>query len=421
MTPRLEPASFSVTAATFTGNHGAEAMLRATLQGLRERLPGSAFHVFSYYPTEDRAMVRDPDTMVHSLTPLALIVRLTPLAAAYTLCRALRLRVLLSAFPADVRAVAESDALLDLAGVSFVEGREIFLPFNVLSVAPALILGVPVVKLSQAMVPFRRPLNRGVARAVLRRCRALFARGADTREHLAALRLGDRIRQAPDVAFLLEPGQGDDPRAEVLDTVVRRRPAVRSVVGVCPSSLLAGKVGAPYLELLEKVVGHLVAEGDLILLFPNASRGSADAGPRNNDLHVIRALRQRLPDAVQAAVVAVEGDVHAPEILTLLSAVDLALVSRFHAMVGALSTGRPVAVVGWSHKYAEVMGDFGMEAHVFDGRNVGPQDVLASLDAFRDDLEGWRVQIADRLPAVRAAAAAQLDYVVDLVGKEEAR
>jgi colanic acid/amylovoran biosynthesis protein len=45
--------------------------------------------------------------------------------------------------------------LIDLAGVSFIDGREKFLPFNILTILPAMLLGVPVVKFAQAMGPSR--------------------------------------------------------------------------------------------------------------------------------------------------------------------------------------------------------------------------------------------------------------------------
>jgi len=45
---------------------------------------------------------------------------------------------------------------------------------------------------------------------------------------------------------------------------------------------------------------------------------------------------------------------------------DVVPVSRFHAMVGALSLAVPASVLDWSHKYAEVMARFGLEVNVID-------------------------------------------------------
>ena len=39
--------------------------------------------------------------------------------------------------PRSVRLLSQCDLLIDLAGVSFIDGREKFLPFNILTLAPA--------------------------------------------------------------------------------------------------------------------------------------------------------------------------------------------------------------------------------------------------------------------------------------------
>ncbi len=68
------------------------------------------------------------------------------------------------------RALAESDVLLDIGGITFSDGREKYLPFNILSIWPAMLLGVPVVKLAQAVGPFKNPLNRFLRKDFLFRC-----------------------------------------------------------------------------------------------------------------------------------------------------------------------------------------------------------------------------------------------------------
>ncbi len=411
----------SFTAATLTGNHGGEAMLLAAMGRLRERVPDAAFNVFSYYPREDREGVDDPSVRVFSLTPLALVLRLVPLAVLLAGARRLGLGGAFPLFPADVRALAGSRVLVDLAGVSFVAGRERFLPYNVLTLVPAFLLGVPVVKAAQAMGPFPVGSNRLAAEPVLGRCAAVFARGERSFRFVREL-LGPRpaVRRADDMAFLLESrdalARHEAPGlAPLLRRIAERRGSARSVVGLCPSSLLGARPKGGYVELVGAMVSELVAAGDLVVLFPNATRGTASAGPRNNDLHVIERVLEGLAPGVRSAVVAVEEDVHAFEILQVIQAVDLAVVSRFHAMVGALSLGKPTVVVGWSHKYLEVMEEFGLSEHVFDAREAALGRVLESLASFRSDLHGHRSRIGAKLEGVRASARRQIDLIADMM------
>ena len=416
-----ERVAVAVTAANFTGNHGAEAMLLATLHGFRGRLERPAFHVFTYRPAADALVARDPDVTLHSLTPTAVVFVLVPWAAVYALLRPWAPAAVLARFPAGVRALAACAVQVDLAGVSFVEGRSRFLPYNVLTLVPAFLLGVPVVKLAQALGPFHARLDRWVARATLGRCAAVFARGDETLRHLGALACGAEVRRADDVAFLLDPhavgapAASASPVARVLAEAARRRHGARAVVGVCPSSLLAARRGSRYVERMAELVAELVAQGDLVVLFPHATRGPAARGARNHDLWAMRRILARLDAATREGVVAVDGDVGAGEILALADVLHMAVVSRFHAMVGCLSQGVPVVVVGWSHKYREVMRAFGMEEHVVDGTGPWPSAVAASLAGFRAAPEAWRRRLADALPGVRASAASQLDWVADKV------
>lgn len=413
------PVSVALTAATLTGNHGAEAMLLAAVGRLRERVPDASFNVFSYYPGADRAMVSDPSVRVFSLTTLALVFRLVPLSALLALLRKLGLGFAAFLLPADVRALAASRVQVDLAGVSFVEGRERLLLFDTLSLLPAFLLGVPVVKASQAMGPFTTHLNADLARMFLGRCEAVYARGARTHAFVGSL-LGESaaVRRAHDVAFLLElrdslTGPEAPGMAHLLETITLRRAGRRAVVGVCPSSLLAVRHPRTYVRLVAALITELVAKGDLVVLYPNATRVRFDAGPRNNDLHTISQVLDAVHADARAGVVSVEEDVHAVDLLRVVQTLDMAVVSRFHAMVCALSLGKPTVVVGWSHKYREVMEDFGLQEHALDAAEADLALVLRSVDALRSDLPGYRALIHERLGAVRSSALGQIEFVAD--------
>jgi polysaccharide pyruvyl transferase WcaK-like protein len=410
------PTSIALTAATLTGNHGAEAMLLATVGRLRERLPCATFEVFSHYARADAARVTDPAVRFHRLRSGGLVFRLVPLAALLALARRCGLGGAVRFFPADVRALVGCSVLVDLAGVSFMTGRERYLAFNTLTLVPAFLLGVPVVKASQAMGPFTSWMNRALARRVLGRCEAVFTRGERSFAHVQALLgPGPRVRRAADVAFLLGPhdalGQRATPAvAQALAAIGKERARARSVVGLCPSSLLMAKDPARYTWLFSTLAVELAAAGDLVVLLPHATLGSADAGARSNDLWAIGRVLAALPPEVRSELIAVEEDVHAVELLGLLGALDLAVVSRFHAMVGALCGGVPPVVVGWSHKYREVMEEFDLGERALDVHEATPARVQSSLDALRSDLSAHRVRIRSRLDTVRQSALAQIEH-----------
>lgn len=414
----------AIIGATVHGNHGAEAMLATTIGRLRERIGDVRFDVFSYYPERDRALVTDPSVTVHSSTPSALVLVLFPFALLLSILKLVGLGRLAGAMPSQIAALAKCDMLVDLAGVSFVDGREKFLPFNILTILPAMLLKVPVVKFAQAVGPFRNPVNRLAANLFLRRCDHVFGRGDQTMAHLTAIRFpADRHSRAADIAFLLKDADAlhRAPHAE-MESHLSRLDSLKSrtgfLIGICPSAVMFKKEGEPYLARLVELVRKRVAQGDAVLIFPNATRADDKVKLFNNDIPLITRMLGMLAECAvdRTLILAVESDVYAADIKTLIARCDLVVVSRFHAMVGALADAVPPLVIGWSHKYAEVMNDFeiGTELYAFDVAHDADLDL--AVHDLKGRLDSVREAIAARKPAISALASRQVDYAVARLG-----
>lgn len=416
--------SYSIIAGTLSGNRGAQAMIESVVGTIRRHDPDATFAVFSYYPAADRLRCSDPSVVVHSSTPVALVWRLLPLSLLFGLLRKVLGARALRFAPADIRAIGSSMALVDVAGVSFIDGREKFLPFNLLTLSPAWFLGVPIVKLPQAIGPVEGRWTRIAARAALPCVAVIWARGAQTEQYLHDSGIeGLTVGSADDIAFVHradfsltdEGGPAVDELIDRLDDV-RADPAIGGVVGVCPSSVLAvtsRKSGGSYEQVLVEVIRELAASGRQVVLFPNATRADDESGERNNDLPVI--------GRVASSVVAVDGprplivdvDVNAASIKRIITACDVVFVSRFHAMVGALASAVPVVVLGWSHKYAEVMNRFGLEHLVTDHTSLSASDLSAAVQSVLRDRDDIAAGIRSVLPEVCASAARPLQALLD--------
>src|SRR5690606_1494653 len=126
-----------------------------------------------------------------------------------------------------------------------------------------LLLGIPVIKGSQAIGPFTRPYLK-FSPYLLRKASAVYARGNETERFLR--KSGIPCRGAPDVAFLLEPEPAPVPTqpyiALVPSAVVRRR-----------CDRLHGR-GA-YLAMLGEVVEKLVETKLGVLVVAHSYRDKA--------------------------------------------------------------------------------------------------------------------------------------------------
>lgn len=347
---------YLISGVALTGNKGASGMAESLIRNLKARDPQARFILFSYYPEADRTLLNLPDTELLDGSPAGVVKLFFPSLWA-VFCRMLNL-------PerwydrGKMKKIGECDYWLDASGISFVDGREKFLIFNILTILPGLALGIPVVKIAQAMGPFGKPLNRIAAKLILPRLKLIVARGEVTRRHLDSLGISN-VANGYDVAFSLRTEAADRER------VTRYLPAAgRRIVGVSPSQVvwkLCEKQRIPYLETLAECVKHWVANGYDCVVFPHSVRTGTEK-THNNDLPLIRRFAAMLPQS--ASVTVVQDELSAGELRELIGCFDVLVASRFHAIISAMATGVPAVVIGWSHKYAEVLAPFGLEEYV---------------------------------------------------------
>ena len=416
----------AIIAATFYGNRGAEGMLSTTIGKLREAYGNNnvVFNIFSYYPQSDNRLVDDDYVRIYSSTPIYLVLVLLPGALLFRLLSFLRLTSLQRLLPQSVNALEQSNVLICLAGVSFIEGREKFLPFNIATILPAMLLNVPVVKFSQAVGPFKSFINRISAQLLLGRCKQIFSRGDKTHYYLQDLFGQKQIYQrANDIAFLFRPefcvslpANNLLSKLSILHTLQQDG---KIIIGVCPSIVIAKRAkkdGWDYQKFMLMVVQQLAKRGFVIAIYPNATRGEDMDKTHNNDLPLIDTLCQMLTPYVQKGSVVVFSDSYnAAQIHQIINACNIQVVSRFHAMIASLVCKIPVMVLGWSHKYMEVMALFQQEDMVLDYKKSEIEDIIGCVEKLVLETKKRSSQITNALPVVQKSSNKQIQYILQLL------
>ncbi len=416
----------SIIAATFYGNRGAEAMLSAAMAEIKNRYDGSVkFNVFSYYPRQDANLVNNTDVAVYSSKPAYLVLVLLPCAFLYRLLVTFQLRAITGFLPQSIRALSRSKLLICLAGVSFVAGRTKFLPFNIATILPAMLLGVPIIKFAQAIGPFGGILNRFAAKKILKNCEQIFTRGDITHSHLQEL-MGSNFNyeRADDIAFLFKPEYCLSLTCHDLEKELVKLKKLRIdgkfVVGVCPSIVVAKNAyanGWDYVQGMANLVNDLVHKGHVVALYPNATRGDEMNKTHNNDLPLLNDISDKLLPNSRDKVLKFSSSLNAAEIYQIVNLCDVHLVSRFHAMVAALSSGIPVLVIGWSHKYLEVMESFKQADMVIDYSKGKHSSILKLLDQLIDNRIKISKTIENSLLQVKKLSQRQIDFVTNYLDK----
>lgn len=218
--------------------------------------------------------------------------------------------------------------------------------------------GKKIVLLPQAFGPFSSPVIRQACRQLVDNCDLVFARDAESYAHLTNV-VGERdsIKLAPDFTPLV---QGELPAGY--------RPIVNSVFIIPNMRMLDktdGAIAQRYVPFLEEVIQAVKKRGlwAAILLHTPEDRA------------FVASLRSvcgnNLPVIEEGCPVRLKG---------ILGTAHAVVSSRFHALVGALSQNVPALAIGWSHKYGQLMEDFGCpqaRAEVGD---------LAAVDRWLDEI-----------------------------------
>ncbi|MFM7263171.1 MAG: polysaccharide pyruvyl transferase family protein, partial [Acidimicrobiales bacterium] len=108
----------------------------------------------------------------------------------------------------------------------------------------------------------------------------------------------------------------------------------------------------------------------------------------------------------------IDADLRAGELRRLVSGSELLVTSRFHAMISGLATSTPTVVVGWSHKYREVLDDFGLAHLGVDAAALRePASVVDLVAATLADRGAVVSCITAGLPAVKERSLRNFDVI----------
>ena len=409
-----QPVRIAIIGAALSANKGAAAMVESVMARLPNELGECHFDILTTYPDADASRVPvGVDAAVVGLQPLRLALVEFPIACLALVTRKLRIP-LFWVRSRGCRSMLDSSVVVDVAGISFADGRGFaIVVYNALMTGVPLMLGVPVVKAAQALGPFQSVPNMWLAPLVLRRVKTVCARGARTREHLDSLGGVNSIDVA-DLAFSLdEAASFPDAVTAALDSIDK------DFIVVMPSAVVRGiyeSSGGNYVSAMAALVADIRHKtGRSVVIAPHSYRAGLPEG-RMNDGPVCREVAEACSD--DARVFGLDFDLTAGELRHLVAHSSVLVTSRFHAMISGLATSTPTVVVGWSHKYKEVLDDFGLSNLGLDSSALNQPseiaDIVARVLSTRDELSQ---QISTALPAVKIRSLRNFSAIAEAAGR----
>lgn len=407
----------AITAASYSGNKGAAAMLQSSIRQLHDRYGERLnIHLMSVYPTEDRKQIPWDFIKIVPCKPEQLLFVAFPLAVLYKLfswCPPVKKLLLKNKI---LKAYSQTDAVLDEAGISFVDSRGFVMnTYAFVCAAVPLLMGTPVMKYSQAMGTFHSFTNRFLAKWILPKLKLICARGEGTLENLRSIGVEKNVRLCADGAFTM----ADEERCSAMVEKVCREDAfyrdTGHLVGLSVSSVVekkCGKLGIDYKGIMIDFIDRLNQAGYKVLIIANGARIGSQK-PRNNDLMICDAVYEGVKN--KEMVRWYHREMEAEEIRAYIGKCRFLVASRFHAMIGALEKKVPVLLVGWSHKYQEVLDFFKLGQYAIDFSNLTADSLEQEFQKFVKCEDEIRKKIEENYDAVMESSRKNILYVSEVI------
>lgn len=336
------------------GNAGDEAVLAATISGLRARLPDC----------EPIVLSTDPEA-----TTAAHQVEAAP-------------RWPLGCVTATLR---ECDLLLSGGGTLLQDATSLrSLMYYVSVTRAARKAGTPYAIFAQGIGPLRSWTGRRLAAGCLRGASAITVRDPDSAEFAVSLGVpGISVQTAADPALLLKPM-----RTERTDEALARVAAGSPVVGLVVRRWSGGDAAVAALAEVGRMVCERWDATVLIIPFQHP-----------DDLGVSEGLAEALPGAVLLL------DQLAPaELMMIIEQLDLLVAMRLHALIFAAATQVPAVGVSYDPKVASFCSSAGQPSVPADAPEALPDEVTRAWD--ESDARSEERATAHR----ELAAAAEMNF-----------
>lgn len=287
-----------------------------------------------------------------------------------------------------IQEYASSDAIIDLSGDSYSDGKGGFS----LRIDSSLFLGLsmkkPIVMYSQSIGPFRKSLI-FFARYCLNRVDSIIVREEISKNYLEeTIQLNSQpIHLTEDCAFNLKASTHERTGQILMEEniLLKQKP----IIGISVNSLLNDSDGR-YVKLMAELIDYVIEKYSAQIIFvPHVV--SQKKGGKNDDRTLGQAIYNMSKN--KNDIYLINGDYSPSELKGIIQLSDIFIGARMHANIAALSSCIPTLAIAWSHKYHGIMQTLGLKRFVCD------HDIMTSseLKMKIDDLWLNRVPIKNEL------------------------
>lgn len=398
------------------GNRGCEALVRSTVQVVREHLGDVEFLVPSLDAERDSRQW--PDAAESGVR----FVSSPPLPGLFVnwsrVCTRLPFLTRLPwpryrPDPALLRDIESSDIVLSIGGDSYSLDYDHASLFFYAGIGElALRLGKPIILWGASIGPFSA--IPGVEKQMLAHLR-----------RFAAL----SVRESHSIHYLNEKGAGANV-VPVIDSAFAMAPQPVDLAPFWPAESPGGVLAlnlSPVIERLRARNGEgelllqeaanfirsvVEARGVSVLLLPHVD--PLDGSARNSDTATMNRILAETGD-MGGRIRIVPAGMNAPQLKYIISRCRFLIAARTHATIAAFSTGVPTISIAYSVKAKGINRDlFGHERFVLDTREVSSQTLASALSLLENEETAIRQYYADNMANWRQRSRAGATFLSEL-------
>lgn len=401
----------------FAGNRGGEAMYETFVEQIRECYEDVSIVVLTKYPKDEIEICRKRGYEVYSFTTIERIFKGLSFWLMGSCLKLLHLPHRWIA-PKTIKQYYDCQILVDFSGISFSDFRDYGdLIINMTWFFPAFVSGIPIIKMSQSLGPYKNIINRLAAKFCFKRMDMVIARGNNSyKETKNILRNQANIINLPDVAICLSPANNER-RDNILERIGLKE---KRYIVMASSVVVNGRYGAErYQRLFADIIKRAAYISGLPILLVPHTRGLSKAiavDSASDDITVCRAIVKR-NELKNIDIKLLEEEYDCRELKAIIAGAEYAIGSRYHFLIAALSSGIPSIALGWGYKYKELFELFAMEDFAFEFNTFEEAVILKKVEELAGSYELLGQKIKQKVPDLKAESYKNVQSVMKILAK----
>jgi colanic acid/amylovoran biosynthesis protein len=397
---------------------GAEAMMLVVRDQIIRRFPNANFWVTPISTDEAEKLKKDNFKLIYQKKGGRFIKLFQFLCGFFDIQRKTGLLAVQSGQNL-INPFRATDAVIDISG--FVSSDQLgsrAARGRLLNYMWAVYAGNKIVFMPQSWGPFQNKSVRRFTKWMLKKASLICAREKVSRQYLidAGCANTSQVLHSYDIAFLFNVHEAGKTAQEILSSIGLKSHA-KPFVTLTPNMRIYERVEGEnaenrYIQNLIKIIHYFLDQTDhnIILVSHEASLN------RRNDPELCVLLKKMAGNPDRVAMLT--GNETAGQVKSIIGLSEFLVASRYHSLVAALSMRTPVAVIGWSHKYDELMQTVGLSDYIVDPvRKTENRDALEMIKKAYRQRQEIAHQLNEKLPLIENNVHIVFDRVAEILSR----